>query len=71
MANIRIDDQQFQFLKEYEAKTGVRAAKCVEEAVESWLLCIAPVRLEALSQEPLRALRRFVVRRGLELCSKW
>jgi hypothetical protein len=49
----------------------VRAAKCVEEAVESWLLCIAPVRLEALSQEPLRALRRFVVRRGLELCSKW
>jgi hypothetical protein len=54
MANIRIDDELMRMLKEYEAKTGVRAANCVEEAVLRWLTWVAPARLEALRAEKRR-----------------
>jgi hypothetical protein len=56
MANIRMDDRLWGMLKQYEFATGVRVAKSVDEAVERWLLTVAPVRLRALDQEPLAGL---------------
>jgi hypothetical protein len=53
MANLPIHDEQMRLLKEYEAKTGVPINRCVDEAVSNWLICVAPVRLVELGQEPL------------------
>jgi hypothetical protein len=51
--SIRIDSELVKMLREFNAKTGVPISKVVEEAVEVWLICSAPVRLEAFGAEPL------------------
>jgi predicted transcriptional regulator len=54
--SVRIDSELVKQLREYNAKTGVPISKVIEEAVSQWLICTAPVRLEALGQEPLSGL---------------
>jgi Ribbon-helix-helix domain len=53
MGLIRINYGQLERLREYELKTRVPISRSVEEAVGSWLDCIAPTRLEALGLTPL------------------
>jgi len=52
-APVRINADLVKMLREYSAKTGVPVSKCIDEAVEAWLICTAPVRLEAFGAEPL------------------
>jgi hypothetical protein len=54
MGVVRVDYEQLAQLREYRLKTGVTVKQSVEEAVNNWLQCIAPGRLESMGLEPLK-----------------
>jgi hypothetical protein len=53
MGLVRINYDQLERLREYQSKTRVPISSSVAEAVDSWLDCTAPTRLEALGLTPL------------------
>jgi hypothetical protein len=48
--SIRINSELVRQLREYQQATGVPISKCIEEAVTTWLQCIAPTRIEAMNR---------------------
>ena len=48
--NARIDKGIYDRLSKYSEITGVPVSRCIAEACETWLTCIAPTRIEAMQR---------------------
>jgi Ribbon-helix-helix domain len=48
--SIRINSELVSKLRDYQQATGVPISRCIEEAVTTWLTCIAPTRIEAMNR---------------------